>query len=185
MSIEFIRKVAELHLCPDCFEKYKRIIEPSLRVWRASPLGVWNQTEWMIESILMKLEGAYKDEKTIIVGNRKEMKNSPEVNSEAYSRIENKWPSFKRRIDYLKKKGVLSKNTYKILDIARKRRNKIHDVFDFRGIKEEDYKLFESVSPIVENLFMAILLYPDREDMFKLLFSNAEMWAKNLLESLS
>ena len=103
MSIEFIRKVAELHLCPDCFEKYKRIIEPSLRVWRASPLGVWNQTEWMIESILMKLEGAYKDEKTIIVGNRKEMKNSPEVNSEAYSRIENKWPSFKRRIDYLKK----------------------------------------------------------------------------------
>jgi hypothetical protein len=63
MSVKVIRRLAEQNLCKVCFEKYKQLLEPTIKSWRASPLFAWNPTEWMITVMVMKLEGVYKDEK--------------------------------------------------------------------------------------------------------------------------
>lgn len=44
MRVDRLRKIAELNLCKDCYEKYKTIIEPSIKKLVASPLAGWPET---------------------------------------------------------------------------------------------------------------------------------------------
>jgi len=59
MRIEKLRKHAELNLCKECFEKYKAVIEPSIRQLVANPLAGWPETEVLLTAIIWKDKGAY------------------------------------------------------------------------------------------------------------------------------
>ena len=54
MRIEKLRKFAEMDLCKDCFEKYKRLIEPSIKKLRSTPLEGWPETEANLTAIIWK-----------------------------------------------------------------------------------------------------------------------------------
>lgn len=59
MRIEILRKHAELNLCKECFEKYKTVIEPSIKKLAANPLAGWPETEVFLTAIIWKDAGAY------------------------------------------------------------------------------------------------------------------------------
>jgi hypothetical protein len=177
MSLEYLRKLAKNNLCEQCFKKYKQIIEPSLEEWRFNPLYSWNHSEMLIQITVMKLEGVYKSESIFWELNDEEEK-SGEVDVRAFRKIQ-KW-SMKKKLDCLKKHGVLREKAYELLNIARKRRNKIHGVFS--GISEDDYKLFNAIVPVVNSLYIGTLYPPPIENVD--LISESERIADKLLSNL-
>ena len=177
MSLDYIREIAKINLCEQCFQKYKQIIEPSLEEWRSNPLHSWNHIEMLIKITVMKLEGVYKTE-SIFWDLDEDEEKSGEVDVRAFRKIE-KW-SMKRKLECLKRHGVLEDNAYKLLNIARKRRNKIHGVFS--GISEDDYKLFNATIPVVNSLFIGTVYPPPIEDID--LISESEKIAEKLLSNL-
>lgn len=54
MRIEELRKFAEVNLCNTCFEKYKSLIEPSIKNLMANPLPGWPETEANLTAIIWK-----------------------------------------------------------------------------------------------------------------------------------
>ncbi len=174
MSLDYLRELAEKNLCDQCFQKYKQIIEPTLEQWRSNPLYLWNHSEMQIQIMVMKLEGVYRTE-SIFWELDEEDEKSGEVDVESFRRIQ-RW-SMKRKLDCLKEHGVLGQKTYELLNIARKRRNKLHDVFS--GISEDDYGLFNKISQVVTTLFIGNLYPPPIVNLD--LISTSERIAEKLL----
>lgn len=177
MSLEFLRKIAELNLCEECFQKYKHLLEPTIKAWRSKPLGNWSIAEQNITAMVMKLEGVFKDPKTIVVELEKEEdeRYSDIVDVEAFHRIERLGLEYKMR--YLKKHGILKEHSYRFLDEARRVRNKIHKD---RSFSEDDRKLLDDAASLTMSLF--ILLFDlGREDVRPRIIAEAEETAKQLL----
>lgn len=65
-TIEGLRKLAELNLCGDCFQKYKMLIEPSIKNWLSKPISKWREAESYITQMVMKTKGVFKGKTTII-----------------------------------------------------------------------------------------------------------------------
>ncbi len=61
-TIEDLGNVAELNLCKSCFQKYKMIIEPTIRDWLSKPLEDWRDIESDINEMVMITKGVFKDE---------------------------------------------------------------------------------------------------------------------------
>lgn len=90
VSIEYLKKIAEMNLCQDCFWKYKAIIEPSIKAYLSQPLSDFRQSEAQITQIVMKIQGVFKG-KTWILSFRKgeEEKVAEYIDLKAFRKIEN------------------------------------------------------------------------------------------------
>jgi cell fate (sporulation/competence/biofilm development) regulator YlbF (YheA/YmcA/DUF963 family) len=182
-TIESLRKVAELNLCKDCFQKYKMLIEPSIKNWLSKPMSNWRETESHITQMVMKTKGVFKG-KTIIISfdkNEKE-KVADEVDVEAFRKI--KYWKFKWKIDFLHKKGILGDFSYRLLDKAREVRNTIHDEPIIAKFSEQDYTLFYIASAISSQIWSAIMI-DWGEDISANLKSNAEKIAEQWLSRIN
>jgi len=180
-TIEDLRKVAELNLCGSCFQKYKTLIEPTIRDWLSKPLGDWSVVESQVTQMVMKNEGVFKG-KTIFIsldaGSNE--KYSDEVDVKAFQKIE-KW-NFKRKIDYLHKNGILEDSSYRFLDKARKVRNRIHN--EFAQFSEQDRTLFYIANMVTYQIWSATMV--DWEEGISTNFkSNAEKVAEECLLKLN
>jgi len=173
-SIEELRKLAELNLCDKCKPVYSSLIEPGVVQITRSYFNDWKNIEWRITSMVMKLEGVYKTGQIIIVLEPKEAKKyNHEVDYEKFKKIERY--GFKEKINYLKKKGILKEHSYKLLDLVRARRNKIHKPFSqFSGT---DFIAFSCGAHIVDNIWLS-LFGKFNEKMNKQLLIGAEKQAK-------
>lgn len=178
-TIEDLRRIAELNLCEDCFRKYKMFIEPTIRDWLSNPLSDWSEVESNVTQIVMKTEGIFKGKLIFIsLDEGSNEKHSDEVDVKDF-KVTKKW-SFKRKIDYLRKKGILKGYSYKVLDTAREVRNKIHD--PYASYSEHDRTLFYIANVITYQIWYATMIEVG-EDTSNNLKSEAEKIAEHYLEN--
>jgi len=176
-TIQDLRKLAELNLCSDCFLKYKALIEPNVKQWLFKPLSDWRTVESYVTQMVMKIKGVFKGELIFIsLDEGDDEKYADEVDAKAFRKIK-KW-SFKRKIDFLHKNGILQDSSHRFLDKVREVRNTIHD--EFVELSEKDLTLFYMASAITSQIYMATM-YSPKMNISPNLISNAEKIAEQLL----
>lgn len=182
-NIEGLRKLAELNLCGDCFQKYKMLIEPSIKNWLSKPISDWREAESYITQMVMKTKGVFKGKTTIIsFDESEEEKVADEVDVKAFRKI--KYWKFKWKINFLHEKGILGDSSYKLLDKAREVRNTIHDEPIIAELSEQDYTLFYIASAISSQIWSATMIDWE-EDISVNLKSNAEKVAEQWLSRIN
>lgn len=62
MSVKRLRKIAEMNLCAKCYITYREIIEPTVKIFVAEPLGAWGRMEHDVTQMVRKFEGVFKVE---------------------------------------------------------------------------------------------------------------------------
>jgi hypothetical protein len=180
ITIGHLRKNAELNLCPDCFKKYRAIIEPSIMHYLAQPLDDFRQAESQITQIVMKVNGVFKGGIWVLsMGEGDEDKVDDDIDVKAYRKIE-KW-GFKQNIDYLYKNGILRDSSYGILNKARKARNKIHSNPTIGGLSMDDYTLFSMAHGITTWIFISLRFNSTQEITSNILFKVEEVAEKWLI----
>jgi hypothetical protein len=182
-KIQQLRSLAELNFCERCFEYYKALIEPSIKALLAKPLNDWVWVEDQITQMVMKSEGVFKTEEIIIPDKGEEEKYANQIDVKRFREIySNRW-GFKRKIDYLHEKGILQESSYKLLDKARKARNKIHGEPFLTELTEQDYALFSVANKIVSQLWR-VVLFKGNEEFNSAVKSNAEKVAEWALSKI-
>lgn len=186
MSVKRLRKIAELNLCEKCYIKYREIIEPTVKIFVAEPLGAWGRMEHDVTQMVRKLEGVFKVEAltdTILVsiGDDEKLPEhlSGKVDLEAFRGI-GKW-GFERKIKCLRKHGILKEHSYNLIDKARRIRNKLHH-YDYK-FTEQELTLISQAAAIVSRLHWAVM-YPLNEDTVEATTNNAEKTAEKLLQMM-
>ena len=182
VTIEYLRKIAELNLCKDCFSKYKAKIEPTIKIWLFQPLSYFRQAESQITQILMKTKGIFKGDTWVLSFNKSEEEKAADyVDVKAFRKIEKM--GFKDKIDYLHKNGILQDSSYRLLDKAREARNKIHVEPTLVEFSEEDYALFSMASWITSQIWWSIW-FDWEEEIITNIKSNTEKVAEQWLKTL-
>jgi hypothetical protein len=103
------------------------------------------------------------------------------IDVKAFRKIEKM--SFKDKITYLHKKGILQDSSYRLLDKAREVRNKIHVEPIVAGLSEQDYTLFSMASWITSQIWSA-MRFDWEEEIITNIKSNTEKVAEQWLKTL-
>jgi hypothetical protein len=152
-AVSRLGKIAELNFCHDCYNKYLALVEPTIKLLLARPLGYWRETEADITQMVMKHKKVFTDDKILGVylsrGEKPEEWITNGIDIKTYREIE-RW-GCKSKLKYLRKHGVLEDASYRLLDTARNLRNNIHDLtYDF---PDQDYFLFWGASFISKKIW--------------------------------
>lgn len=103
----------------------------------------------------MKTKGVFKSDMWVLSFDKGEEEKVAEyVDVKAFRKIERM--SFKDKIEYLHKNGVLQHFSYRLLDRARESRNKIHSEPILTELSERDYALFSMANWITSQILTAI-----------------------------
>ncbi len=180
LSIKRLRKLAELNLYEECYRKYSVLIEPAMKRWLSRPLSDWRIVESLVDQMIMRQENVFKDDKLIYVRtdeNDSIEKISDKVDLKVFKRIK-RWGS-KKKLNFNKDRGVLQAHSFRLLDKARKIRNKIHsESYEF---SDQDLALFRSANRIT-TLIRYATMFEKRDDVCLAMKSKAEYIAKGLLD---
>src|SRR4030067_1753078 len=181
-TIEYLRSLAELNLCENCFQKYKTLIEPSIKGYLSQPLSDWRQAESQITQIVMKTKGIFKGSTWVLSFNKgEEEKAADYIDVKTFRKIEKM--TFKDKIDCLQKNGILQDCSYRLLDKAREARNKIHVEPNLVELSKEDYALFSKARWITSQIWWSIW-FGWEEEMIANIKSNTEKVAEQWLKTL-
>ena len=172
-NLEQLRRLAKEYFCPHCYEKYEKELEPKIQILLASPLADWRKIEMEVTHLVMKTNGIFQSKKTI--------DNFLDGNDEVDFRIINlktyretkKW-SFKRKIDYLYKEGILQVYSYMVLDEAREIRNRMHDFNSY--FSERHYLYFNIIRKVVGSLWTSLVTGKDEQ---------STMWLRDAAETIA
>ena len=176
MEINKLRGIAKLNFCKECYAKYTAFIEPNIRPL-SQPLPDWRGAESTLTQLVMKHKGVFKGDVIFIaIDNDMDEKWPGQVDVIAFKEIK-KW-SLKRKLDYLRRHGILQNASYAFLNKVREIRNKIHE--EFYDFSEEDMTLFRYARFITDQISGAIL-YDMPETFSATMTSNAEKMAEQLL----
>src|SRR4030065_1297476 len=176
-TIKDLRQNAELNLCESCFQKYKMLIEPTIREWLSKPLSDWSEVESLVTRMVMKKKGVFKGKMIFIsLDEDSNEKYSDEVDVKAFQKIK-KW-GFKHKIDYLHENGILQDSSYRFLDKVREVRNRIHD--ESAQFSEQDRILFH-LANVVTNQIYFVTMNGLGENISNNLKSNAEKFSEQCL----
>lgn len=138
LTIDDIRKLAELNLTPECYGTYLAIIEPNIRAIIPNYLKDWQNVEGYITMITMRRMGIFKTRTSFIsIDDDAEEKYGDMLDITKFREVK-KW-NFKQKIEYLRNEDVLRGHSYKLLDMLRGKRNKIHEmgtVFSDKDLRE-------------------------------------------------
>jgi hypothetical protein len=182
VTLGYLRSLAELNLCENCFQKYKALIEPSIKGYLSQPLSDWRQAESEITQIVMKTKGVFKGNTWVLRFNKgEEEKAADYIDVKAFREIEKM--GFKDKIDYLHNTGMLQDSSYVLLDKARQARNKIHIEPILAELSEEDYALFSMASWISSQIWSAMRFDWEKEIIINIKSNTekvAEQWLKTL-----
>jgi hypothetical protein len=149
-TLEKLRRDVELNICERCYQVYLQFIEPNVRELIVKRLDDWRSTESIITQMVMKHRGVFKNDMWVISIREWDDKYHEDVDRDLFYQTK-KW-SFWKKIKYLKKNKILPEVCYNLFDIARDRRNNIHeDPLAFR-FTEEDLDLFHLCHGILDNL---------------------------------
>lgn len=138
LTIDDIKKLAELNLTSECYEKYLAIIHPNIKSIITNYLKDWQSIELYVTLCVMQHKGVFKTSLSFYsIDDDTEEKYGDKIDVKKYREIES-W-RLKKKIDYLKNEGVLGDNSFKLLHALRKKRNKIHEpdmVFSEKDLQE-------------------------------------------------
>lgn len=127
LTIADIRKLAELNLTPECYKVYLQIIEPNVKSLIPNYLKDWQNIESYVNMTVMRHMGIFKTNISFLtIDDDAEAKYGKKLDVVKFRKIKQK--SFKWKIDYLHSEGILGDKSHELLDILRKKRNKIHDM---------------------------------------------------------
>lgn len=172
-KIEQLRLQAKLSLCDKCKPVYTSMIEPEIIELVRSYFNDWKDIELRITNLVMKFEGVYKTDLIVNTIKSKENKKYNYVDYEKFKKIERE--GFEDKIKCLKKKGILQKHSYKLLDLVRLRRNKIHKPSE--SFVTSDFVAFSYGAHITHNIWLSIFGKFD-ESISKRLQEGAEKQAE-------
>lgn len=180
-SIEELREFAKLNMEEKCFQKYLHLIEPNIKQIIRNYFGGWNSIEFEIIQILMRVNGVYLTSTSVIFDDGDDRNKFKDlVNLEKYKKYEKL--SFKRKIDLLLKKKIIGKNTYKLLDFLRKKRNKIHKFDGY--LSDEDRRWFAVGFSVIADIYYGIANSNRKFNQQKGLSGNAEKIATQIMKEL-
>jgi hypothetical protein len=158
------------------------MIEPTIRGWLSQPLNDFRQAEAQITQMVMKTEGVFKGETWVLSFEKgEEEKVAQYIEMKTFRKVQRM--SFKGKIIYLHKKGILQDSSYRLLDRAREVRNKIHTEPIVAGLSEQDYTLFSIAGAITSQLW-ATMRFDWEEEIITLTKSNVEKFAQQWLKTL-
>lgn len=177
MNLVDLRGLAKLNLCEECYLKYIHIIEPNIKPWMSlEPLIYCRNIESEINLMVMKLEGVFGEYTILSIDEDIDEKLAEGFDIKAYREIKKDW-TFHRKIEYLKKKGIIQTSSYKLLHKVRETRNNFtHD--PYINIPEKDLELLECVNNLTNWLRLATI-FSEKESAY--IISNAEKYAERLL----
>ena len=169
--IDKFKILVEKNFCEKCFKKYIALIEPEIEYLLSEPISDWRETEENITQMFLKDKGYFKQtEKGTL---------HLDLHEEDLQNIRNS--PLKRKIDYLRKQGILKENFYKFLDYVRSRRNKIHPPNKFSN---QDYMLFKQAKELTD-VISTTIMFDLKDDVYERLLVKAENYAKQVLSKLS
>ncbi|MBS3926436.1 MAG: hypothetical protein KGZ34_07105 [Nitrosarchaeum sp.] len=179
LAIEDIRKLAELNFPPECYKIYLAIIEPNIKSIIPNYLKNWQSVEGYVTMTVMRHMGIFKTMTSIISINEDvDPSIFPLLDVKKFKEV--KKQTFKQKIDFLKKEGILKENSYKLLDILRLKRNKIHEMDTI--FSDKDLQEFS----IAKSIIFWIHAVQESSDMSKKeqnrLRNMAEKWAEEALK---
>jgi len=181
ISIEELREFAKLNMDEKCFKTYCQLIEPNIKQIIRNYFGGWNSIESDITQIIMRVNGVYKTSTSVIfdVGDDRN-KFLDSVDLEKYKKFEKL--TFKRKIDFLLKKKTIGKNTHKLLDFLRKKRNKIHNFDGY--LSDEDRRWFAVGLSVIVDVYYAVASSNLKSNERGGLSGNAEKIATRIMKEL-
>jgi len=166
---EKLRKMAELNLCQECYQKYLMFIHGEIEYLLSEPISDWRQVETDITLLAVKAKGAYKKTNSGIF--------TPDEKAFKHIQKEKLW----KKLKILKETGVLGENLYRFLDEVSKIRNKIHPPNKF---SEQDYILFREAKALTTTILTPVL-FDLKDDTWNKVLVTVENRAKWLLSKLN
>ena len=164
-----------------CFETYLHLIEPSIKQIIRNYFGGWNSIESYITQIIMRVNGVYKTSISYIfdAGDDRN-KYIDSVDLKKYKKFERF--SFKTKINFLLKNKTIGKNTYKLLDLLREKRNKIHNYDGY--ISDEDRRWFTVGFSVIADIYHGVANSNRKFNEREGLSGNAEKIATQIMKKL-
>lgn len=178
-TIDYLRKLAELNFTHECYQRYLEMIEPGIKSIMPSYLKDWQNVEGFVTMVMMRHMGIFKTEYSVTsIDDGAEEKYSDMCDVVEFKKVK-KW-TFKEKIDYLRKEGILRENSYKLLDALRVKRNKIHEMGTV--FSELDLQAFSKAYSIVFYIHTTLVpnnLPKEENDRIR---DMAEKWAEESLK---
>ncbi len=180
LTIEDIRKLAESNMTPECYKTYLAIIEPNIKAIIPNYLKDWQNVEGYITMIVMRHMGIFKTSFSFIsIDDDAEEIHGDQLNVTEFRKIK-KW-TFKQKIEYLNKEGILKENSYKLLDKLREKRNRIHEMDAV--FSEKDLQEFSMAHSII--FYIHLTQQPIRVEEQNRMRDLAEKWAEESLKVIN
>lgn len=177
-TIEGLRKLAELNFDPECYKKYLCLIEPGIKSIMENYFSGWKDLESFVTQMVMKHKGIFKTEFIVISLDSEDEEQYVDV--EAFNKIKN-W-KFKHKINYLHKNGLLGDSSYKLLDLLREKRNKIHE--PNVNFSEQDLAEFSYASSIIHQILIPMVTRNSQNQNLDFMRINAEKAAEYFLSKI-
>jgi hypothetical protein len=165
--IKQLRSLIDLNFCEKDKVLYRQIIEPGIKAIVKEYWLDWNEIEWQITIIITLVDEVYKNPGNIVISfdSPEEVEQyRNEMNVDRFQEIKQK--NFKWKINYLKKKGILHDYTYRLLDILREKRNRIHS--PLTSLSEQDLIDFSYGSYLVNRLWQTMFHKLDESTVQKI-----------------
>lgn len=138
LTIDNIKQLAELNLTPECYKTYLTKIHPNIKSIITNYLRDWQNVELYVTLTVMRQMGVFKTSLTFYsIDDDAEEKYGDKLDVEKFRKVKTWW--LKKKINYLRDEGVLGENSFKLLNLLREKRNKIHEsgmVFSERDLQE-------------------------------------------------
>jgi hypothetical protein len=179
-GIEQIRQIAKLNLSDDCYKAYLSMIEPGIRSIIQNYMRSWQDIESVVTRMVMVHKKIYKtDLQFVSLPHNAKEKYSEQVDVNEFNKVKFGM-SFKEKIRYLQKIGLLQHQSYKLLYMLNKRRNKIHEIGEV--FTQRDLNIFAGAYSVVFYILMTITKTGGgSQEMNKKIINDTEDWAQNLI----
>jgi hypothetical protein len=182
-GIEHLRKMAELNFTDDCYKVYLALIEPGIRSIIQNYMRSWQDIESTVTRMVMIHKQIYKtDLQFISLSPDAKEKYGDQVDVDEFNKVKFGM-SFKDKINYLKNVGLLQSQSYKLLDMLNKRRNKIHEIGEV--FTQQDLNVFAGAYSVVFYIVLTITKTGfGSQEMNKKIINDTENWSRNLISAI-
>jgi len=182
-GIEHLRQIAELNLSTDCYKSYLALIEPGIRGIIQNYLRSWQDIESVVTRMVMVHKNIYKtDLQFISLSDDTIEKYGDQVNVDGFNKVKFGM-SFKDKINYLQKVGLLQSQSYTLLDLLNKRRNKIHEIGEV--FTQRDLNIFAGAHSVVFYILMTITKTGfGSQEKNEQIMNHTENWSRGLISEI-
>jgi hypothetical protein len=182
-GIEHLRKMAELNFTDDCYNHYLALIEPGIRSIIENYMRSWQDIESAVTRMVMVHKKIYKtDLQFVSLSPDAKEKFGDQVDVDEFNKVKFGM-GFRDKINYLKDVGLLQTQSYNLLDMLNKRRNKIHEIGEV--FTQKDLNIFAGAYSVVFYILLTITKSGfGSQEMNEKIINDTENWSRNLISAI-